>query len=54
MVHSLLQRATVDLEGWPRQKEVQRLATRLSFALFRRVAKQLDMRRRVIDLLDQD
>ena len=51
LISGLLQKATVDKEGWPRQREIQRLAAQLSFTLFRHVARQLEMRCRVADLL---
>ena len=51
LVRNLLDRATVDETGWPKQRARQELARQLAFALSRRVAKQLDMRRRVGDLL---
>ena len=51
LVRNLLDRATVDETGWPKQRARQELACQLAFALVRRVAKQLDMRRRVGDLL---
>ena len=51
LVRNLLDRATVDETGWPKQRARQELACQLAFAMVRRVAKQLDMRRRVGDLL---
>ena len=51
LINNLLERATVDETGWRKQPARQALARQVAFALVRRVAKQLDMRRRVGDLL---
>ena len=49
--HTIVKRATTDLEGWEKIRAIQTMQQNLSLALMREVARQLLLQNRVQDLL---
>ena len=50
----VLKQATADLEGWPKIRRILEIRQGVSVTLMRQIARQLALRCRVLDTLEED